>query len=81
MSESIKQNVDTGSAKFQEGVEAGLNSQEDTKNWVAGKELGEELRSEGENKELKESSTPLFMRDGPGGNKGEAQDEKDETEE
>ena len=30
---------------------------------------------------LKESSTPLFMGDSPEGNKGNAQDEKDEAEE
>jgi hypothetical protein len=87
MSEGIKQNVDTSSAEFKEGVKAGLNSTEDTKNWQAGIELGQELKDEGENKEpvsedvLKDSSTPLFIRDSQGGNKGNAQDEKDETEE
>jgi hypothetical protein len=87
MSEDTRQNVDTSSAEFKEGVEAGLNSTEDTKNWEAGNELGQELKDEGEKKEpvserlSKESSTPLFMKDGPGGNKGNAQDEKDETEE
>ena len=39
MSEDIKQQVDTSSAEFKEGVEAGLNSTEDTKNWKAGNEL------------------------------------------
>ena len=87
MSEGVKQNVDTGSAEFKEGVKAGLNSTEDTKNWQAGIELGHELKDEGENKEpvseilFRESSTPLFIRDSQGGNKGNAQDEKDETEE
>ena len=87
MSEGVKQNVDTSSAEFKEGVKAGLNSTEDTKNWQAGIELGQELKDEGENKEpvsevvLKESSTPLFIRDSQSGNKGNAQDEKDETEE
>lgn len=87
MSEGIKQHVDPSSAEFKEGVEAGLNSTEDTKNWQAGNELGQELKDEGENKEpvsesfLRESETPLFMKDGPGGNKGNVQDEKDETEE
>jgi hypothetical protein len=87
MREGVKQNVDTSSAEFKEGVKAGLNSTEDTKNWQAGIELGQELKDEGENKEpvsevvLKESSTPLFIRDSQGGNKGNAQDEKDETEE
>ena len=87
MSEDIKQHVDTSSAEFREGVEAGLNSTEVTKNWQAGIELGRELKDEGENREpvsesfFKESETPLFMKDDPGGNKGNAQDEKDETEE
>jgi hypothetical protein len=87
MSEGIKQHVDTSSAEFKQGVEAGLNSTEDTKNWQAGIELGQELKDDGENKEpvsevvLKESSTPLFIRDSQGGNEGNAQDEKDETEE
>jgi hypothetical protein len=87
MSEGVKQNVDTSSAEFKEGVKAGLNSTEDTKNCQAGIELGQELKDEGENKDpvsedvLKESSTPLFIRDSQGGNKGNAQDEKDETEE
>ena len=87
MSEGVKQNVDTGSAEFKEGVKAGLNSTEDTKNWQAGIELGQELKDEGENKEpvseilFRESPTPLFIRDSQGGNKGNAQDEKDETEE
>ena len=87
MSEGIKQHVDPGSAEFKEGVEAGLNSAEDTKNWQAGNELGQELKDEGENREavpeilFKESPTPLFIRDSQGGNEGNAQDEKDETEE
>ena len=87
MSEGLKQNVNTSSAEFKEGVEAGLNSPEDTKNWQAGVELGQELKDEGENNEpvseilFKESSTPLFIKDRQGGNEGNAQDEKDETEE
>lgn len=32
MKEDIKQNVDTNSTGFNEGVEAGLNSEQDTKN-------------------------------------------------
>jgi len=46
-----------------------------------------ELKDEGENKEpvseilSKESSTPLFIKDRQGSNEGNAQDEKDETEE
>ena len=87
MSEHTKQNVDTSSAEFKEGVAAGLNSAEDTKNWKARNQLGQELKDEGEKKEpvsewiLNESETPLFMKDGPGGNQGNAQDEKNETEE
>ena len=79
--------VDTNSAEFKEGVEAGLNSTEDTKNWQAGNELGQELKDEGEKKEpvyeslSREPSTPLFLSDSPQGNRGDAQDEKDETEE
>ena len=87
MSDDIKQPVDTSSAVFKQGVEAGLNSTEDTKNWQAGNELGQELKDEGETKELvyetlfKESSTPLFVSDSPEGDQGNEQDEKDETEE
>ena len=59
----------------------------DMKNWKAGNELGQEPKEEVEDNEpvskspLKGSSTPLFMRDRPEGNKGNPQDEKDETEE
>lgn len=83
----IKQTVDPSSAEFSEGVEAGLNSTEDTKNWKAGNELGQELKDESKDEEqtseklLKDSSIPLFMKASVGGNKGNAQDEKDETEE
>jgi hypothetical protein len=79
-----KEDVDANSAEFKRGVEAGLNSEEDTKNWKAGNELGQELKKEGEIKKpatenpSKESSTPLFLRDNSEGNKGDAQDEKDE---
>jgi hypothetical protein len=83
----IKQHADTNSADFKQGVEAGLNSAEDTKNWQAGNELGQELRNEVENKVrvpqglFKEPSPPLFMSDRSEGKKGDPQDEKDETEE
>jgi hypothetical protein len=83
----IKQHVDTSSADFKQGVEAGLNSEEDTKNWQAGNELGQELKNELENKDplaetlFKEPSTPLFMSDSSEGKKGNPQDEKDESEE
>ena len=46
-----KEDVDTASAEFEQGVEAGLNSAEDTKNWKAGNELGQELREEDETTE------------------------------
>ena len=85
MSKDIKQHVDTNSAGFNQGVEAGLNSEEDTKNWKAGNKLGQALKEEGEIKEpvddnpVNESSTPLFMRNSPDGPMGNAQDEKDGT--
>ena len=66
----IKQPVDTNSAEFKHGVESG-------------RELNDEL----ENKEpvsgslFREPSTPLFLSDSSEGKKGNAQDEKDETEE
>jgi hypothetical protein len=48
MSVDEKEVVDATSAEFKQGVEAGLNSEEDTKNWKAGNELGRELKEEGE---------------------------------
>ena len=87
MSRDTQQHVDTSSQEFKEGVEAGLNSKEDTTNWQAGNELGQELKDEGENKGLvseslfKKPATPLFLKDNRGSDKGNAQDEKDETEE
>jgi len=87
MSEDIEQSVDTNSAEFKQGVEAGLNGGKDMKNWKAGNELGQELKAEVEDDEpaseslSKETSIPLFMSDSPEGNKGNAQDEKDATEE
>jgi hypothetical protein len=85
MSVDIKKNVDTNSTEFNEGVEAGLNSAEDTKNWKAGNALGQALKEEDKiegpiyENPVGESSTPLFLRDSPGSNKGSAQDEKNET--
>ena len=87
MSGDIEQPVDTNSAEFKQGVEAGLNAGTDTKNWKAGNDLGLELKEEVRDDEpvsislFKESSTPLFISDSSEGNKGNAQDEKDETEE
>ena len=87
MSGDREQHVDTNSGEFTPGIEAGLSGGRDMKNWKAGNELDPELKEEVEDDEpvskspLKESSTPLFMRDSPEGNKGNAQDEKDQTEE
>lgn len=84
MSEELKQNVDSDSAEFKQGVEAGLNSQEDTKNWKAGNELGQELKSVETEEPVSEtlssqSSDPLFLSDSLEGKQGDAQDEKDAT--
>lgn len=48
--------VDTTSVEFKQGVEAGLNSEEDTKNWKAGNELGRELRDEDQ------TDSPVYAR-------------------
>jgi len=85
MSEDIKTKVDINSPEFKAGVDAGLNSTAATKDWQAGLELGQILKAEGENKKaapdilFKEPSVPFFLRDSPEGNKGNPQDEKDET--
>ena len=82
MSRDIDQHVDTNSAEFKQGVEAGLNGGKDMKNWKAGNELGQELKAEVKDDEpvskslLKGTSTPLFMNDSPEGNKGNTQDER-----
>ena len=87
MSGDIEPQVDTNSAEFKQGVEAGLNGGKDMKNWKAGNELGLELKEEGVHDEpvskshIRETSTPLFLTNSPEANKGNAQDEKDETEE
>ena len=87
MSDDLKKNVDTNSPAFNRGLEAGLNSPEDTKNWQAGNELGQELKGDGEKKEpenenpSQDLTTPLFLSDISDGTKGNAQDEKDKTEE
>jgi len=46
-----KEKVDATSAEFKQGVEAGLNPEEDTKNWKAGNELGQELKEKGEDED------------------------------
>jgi hypothetical protein len=80
-----EENVNASSAEFKQGVEAGLNSEEDTKNWKAGNELGRELKEEGEAtgpvraNPFSQFSPPLFMKNSPEGAHGNDQDEKDET--
>lgn len=87
MNENIKQHLDTNSAEFNQGVEAGLNSEENTNNWKTGNELGQALKDEGDDKALadlsldQEHPTALFMKNSPEGLQGNAQDEKDGTEE
>lgn len=85
MIEERPRGVNTNSLKFKQGVEAGLNSTEDTKNWQAGNELGQELKDADTAPEnggaFRKYSSPLFMEDSPGGDQGNAQDEKNETEE
>lgn len=46
-----EEKVNTNSTEFRQGVEAGLNSEEDTKNWKAGNDLGHELKEEGEDED------------------------------
>lgn len=83
MSIDIKEDVDTNTAEFNEGVEAGLNSAEDTKNWKAGNALGQALKEEGAIKEpvlanpADAPPAPLFLQDNPDVQMGNAQDEKD----
>ena len=85
MNEDVKQNVHPGSAEFERGGEAGPDSAEDTKSWKAGNELGHEPERAGETTKpahenpRREPATPLFLRGGPEGYKGNAQDEKDAT--
>ena len=86
MNEDIKRSVDANSAAFKEGIQAGLNSTEDTKNWKAGNELGVELKEElavepVDKMPSRDASVPLFIRNSREGKKGNAQDEKDESEE
>jgi len=65
----------------------GIRQEVDTKKRKAGNELGQALKDEDEKKApvdkslRKRDPVPLFMRDSSEGHKGNAQDEKDETEE
>lgn len=87
MEVDIKQAVNTNSPEFKQGVGAGLNSAAGSKNWQAGKELGQEVKDEVKNKKpvseiiSEEPTLPIFMSGSSEGKKGNAQDEKDETEE
>lgn len=87
MNEDVKQKVNTSSVAFKSGIEAGLNSTEDTKNWKAGNRLGQELKENVEEEKLvapppaSETSVPLFLRDDLESKEPNAQDEKDGTEE
>lgn len=77
MSENETPKVDTNTVEFKQGVEAGLNSEEDTRNWRAGNELGRALKDDDQIKALAKDM-PLFLsRGGSDGRKGNAQDEKD----
>jgi hypothetical protein len=81
MSENEKPDVDTSTAEFKQGVESGLNSEEDTQNWQAGNKLGQALKNEVRMK-APDEDVPLFLRSGGSdGRKGNAQDEKDGMEE
>lgn len=85
MTEDRQRHVNPKSTEFKEGVEAGLNSPEDTKNWIAGNDLGQALRDEPEGETpagvINSSEAPLFMKSSTERPKGNAQDEKIETEE
>jgi hypothetical protein len=65
-------------------VEGGTNAPAETKSSQAGDELSPGVKDEAKERETMsgtlahESSTPLFLGDSPEGNKGNAQDEKDE---
>jgi hypothetical protein len=83
LNEDHKAKADANSREFRRGVEAGLNS-EDTKYWQAGYELGQELGDRETKEPIKEiihtePDTPLFLRDTLDGQRGNAQDEKDES--
>ena len=83
MGENIETDVDANSHELRRGVEAGINS-EDKEYRQAGNEPDQAF-SDRETKELvkegvyADSDTPLFLMDTPDGQKGDAQDEKDES--
>lgn len=82
----MSEDIDTVPDEFKPR-EGPLPSAEDVSSPQAGHELGQEIAEEGEKKApLSEQpsskpSTPLFLSDSPEGKKGNAQDEKDESEE
>ena len=84
MSADRGQPVDTNSTEFKQGVDAGLSSTEDTENWQAGNELGQELKDESQNKVpvteslLARIIDSAFYKSWLRGSEN-AQDEKDET--
>ena len=85
MNENARLNVNSNSAEFEAGVEAGLNSTTENTNWQAGEKLGQELQRESVNEVQvvanlwQEPSIPLFLQSSREGNQEDAQDEKDET--
>ena len=91
MSQDTRQHVrpesERNSADFKQGAAAGLDSAGDCQNYQVGNDRGQELKDEGEQTKpaheglADEASTPLFLKDNPEGNQGNAQDEKDGTEE
>ena len=85
MSEVLEEKVNTSSTEFKQGVEAGLNSADDTRNWQAGNDLGQALKVKTTKKTTvdgtADTDTPLFLRSRPEGKQGNPQDEKDTTEE
>ena len=85
MSEVTEQKMDTNPAEIKEVNEAGLVFEGDTKTLRADNELRstqmkEESKGPFTANQLGDSSVPLFMRDRES-KKGNAQDEKDGTEE
>jgi hypothetical protein len=83
LSEIQKTNSDANAREFERGVEAGLDS-EVTRFWEAGYELGHGLNERATLEHVEENSwrkpdIPLFLADTLDGQKGDAQDEKDQT--
>ena len=84
---NIKRTVNTDSREFKHGVEAGLNSAEGSRNWQAGKELGQELKDVAQHQVpvsesiSNEPARPIFLSGSSEGKKGNPQDEKDASEE